>query len=66
MLQLRFVHVDGHLGAHEVLQPSSMVEMKVPHDNRLHVLYVVASLCNLRLEFLVFGVIDTSKDIVQG
>lgn len=54
MLQLRLVHVDGDLGAHEVLQSSGMVEMKVPHDDRLHVFYVVAGLRNLGLELLVF------------
>ena len=50
MLELRLVHLDGHLGAHGVLQTSSMVKMKVAHNDRLNVLYIMTYLRDLRVE----------------
>lgn len=54
MLQFCLVDIDGHLGANEVFQPSSMVEMQVAHDDGLHVLDVVACLRNLGFELMLF------------
>jgi len=43
MLEFFFMHIDRHLGTHEVLQPAGVVQMQVPDDHRLDILDVVTS-----------------------
>ena len=65
MLDLLLVDVDRHIRPLEVLQPTGMVEVKVAHDDGFDVLNVMAGLLDLRLELVVFGVINAGEDVVQ-
>jgi hypothetical protein len=65
MLELGLVDVDRDICAFEVLQSTSMVKMQMAHYDGLDVLNVMASLLDLILDFVVFGILDSSEDVVE-
>jgi len=65
VLDLLLVDVDRHVGPLEMLQPARVVEVEVTHDDGFDILDVVASLLDLGVEFVVFGVVDAGEDVVQ-
>ena len=65
MLDLLLVDVDRDVSALEVLESAGVVEVEVAHDDGFHVFDVMASLLDLSVEFMVFGVVDSGEDVVQ-
>lgn len=65
ILELEFVHVDGHFGAVEILQATGVIEVQMTHDDGLDVLDVVAGLLDGSRELVVLDVVDSSEEIVD-
>lgn len=65
VLQFEFMDVDGHARVPEMFEATSMIEVKMSHDDSLYILDIVACLRNLRLQLLTLMIIHLGKDIVD-
>lgn len=65
VFELFLMDIDRHVCAAEIFKAASVVEMEMSHDDRRHVGNFMASLCNLRLEFLVRVVVGLGENVVQ-
>lgn len=45
--------------------PAGMIKMKMTHDHSLDILDIVARFSDGRLQFMVWAVVDTRKDIIN-
>jgi hypothetical protein len=66
MLQLKLMDPDGDIGVLEVCKSAGMIQMEMAHDNSFDILDIVPSLGDLYIKLLVLGVVDSSKDVIQG
>ena len=57
--------IDPRIRAHEVEQASRVVQMEVANDDGLHILDVVARLCDGSGELIFFGIVHTVEDVVD-
>jgi hypothetical protein len=65
VLDFLLVHIDRHISPLEMLESAGVIKVKVAHDDGFHIFDVMAGLLDLRLELVVFGVIDAGEDVVQ-
>lgn len=65
MLDFLLVHIDRHISPLEMLESAGMIKVKMAHDDGFHIFDVMAGLLDLRLELVVFGVINAGEDVVQ-
>ena len=65
VLQLRLMNINRNIRAAEVLQASSVIEMQMPHYDRLDVFDVVACFGYGSGELMVFCVVHAGEDVVE-
>lgn len=59
------MHVNGDIGALEILQPSRVVEVQVAHDYHFHVANRVARECDLGVEIHRGVIVDAGEEVVD-
>jgi hypothetical protein len=66
VLELLLVHVDGYIGADEVLQATSVVQMQMSDDDSFDIFDVISGRLDCFGKLLVLTILDTREDVRQG